>query len=194
MLLSYKLANSVFLSALVFATFASGIVVTKLVSTAILSNTNENIIDGEILAITPIKEVYETSPYLLPISWGAVIGTVVWKGRVRSVWSKQGYDYDTFKIIARMRGSPIRVRLLNLLHLPKNKTQLAKELEMDWKTIDNHIVTLQKHKLIEEMATVGSSKYYIISEHGKKILDLLSNNDHNQSSVGNNNIEHNRES
>ncbi|MGI0038276.1 MAG: hypothetical protein ACREAO_00540 [Nitrososphaera sp.] len=132
-------------------------------------------VTGGIFVDVPImKPIYDSSPYLLPLTWGALIGVIVWKGKVRSIWKKRGYDYDIFKVVARMRGSPMRVQLLKIMELPKNKLQLAKELNVDWRTIDNHVETLMKNGLVEEMAQVGTSRYYIISEHGKKVLGLLS--------------------
>lgn len=119
--------------------------------------------------------VYDSSVYILPITWGAVGGTLIWRGKVRSAWSKQGYDYDTFKLVAKMRGSPTRIRLLNAINnSSKNKLQLAKELDVDWKTIDNHIVMLLQSRLVEERTVVGTSKYYAITHDGTKVLALLS--------------------
>jgi hypothetical protein len=112
--------------------------------------------------------LYESSHYLLPITWGAVAGTLMWRGKVRSAWCKQGYDYDTFRLMARMKGSPIRVRLLSNVATAKNRLQLANELEVDWKTIDNHIELLIRNGLIEETFIVGACRYYVISEHGRK--------------------------
>ncbi|HKU49552.1 MAG TPA: hypothetical protein VJP79_06355, partial [Nitrososphaera sp.] len=117
--------------------------------------------------------VYDSSPFILPITWGAVAGTLMWRGKVRSAWCKQGYDYDTFRLMARMRGSPIRVKLLNNITTAKNRLQLAKEFGVDWKTIDNHIELLARNGLIREMTVVGTYRYYIITEHGKRILALL---------------------
>jgi predicted transcriptional regulator len=121
--------------------------------------------------------IYESSPYILPITWGAVGGTLIWRGKVRSTWSKQGYDYDTFRLVAKMRGSPTRIRLLNAIHSPKNKLQLAKELDVDWKTIDNHIEMLVEGGLVEERGIVGTSRYYVITENGMKVLSLLSSSE-----------------
>jgi DNA-binding transcriptional ArsR family regulator len=132
---------------------------------------------GGIFLNSPIKPLYDISPYLLPITWGGVIGTLVWKGKLRTVWKTQGYDYDTFKMIAKMRGSPTRIKLLNSLNVPKNKLQLAKELDLDWKAIDNHMKVLQKNNFVEEMVMIGTSKYYLISKKGKNILKLLSSSD-----------------
>jgi hypothetical protein len=119
--------------------------------------------------------MFESSAYILPITWGAVGGTLIWRGKVRSAWSKQGYDYDTFKLVTKMRGSPTRIRLLNAINnSSKNKLQLAKELDVDWKTIDNHIVMLLQSRLVEERTVVGTSKYYAITHDGAKVLTLLS--------------------
>lgn len=176
---SPKLVNTVFVAVLAFALFTSILAIVKLIPSISVSVSHSGtgdkpVVEDEVLVKSPVGPVYEVSPYILPISWGAVIGTLLWRGRTRSIWSKQGYDYDVFRLVARMRGSPIRVRLLSSLGLPKNKQQLAKELEVDWKTVDNHVGILHRYNLIDEMALVGNSKYYIISEHGKKILTLLS--------------------
>jgi DNA-binding MarR family transcriptional regulator len=120
------------------------------------------------------KAVYEYAPFTLPITWGAVAGTVIWRGKVRSRWSRQGYDYDTFRLVSKMRGSPTRIRLLNAIRDErKNKLQLAKELGVDWKTINNHAEMLVEARLIEENGVVGTARYYSITESGRKILSLL---------------------
>jgi DNA-binding PadR family transcriptional regulator len=37
--------------------------------------------------------------------------------------------------------------------------------------VDVHMEMLEKHRLVEEEVTrIGTSKYYIISEHGKRVL------------------------
>jgi predicted transcriptional regulator len=119
--------------------------------------------------------IYGSSPVILPLTWGAVAGTLIWRGKVRSAWSRQGYDYDTFKLLTKMRGSPMRIRLLNAINdSPKNKLQLAKELDVDWKTIDNHIEMLLQSRLVEERTVVGTARYYAITHDGAKVLSLLS--------------------
>lgn len=121
-----------------------------------------------------VNALYYSSLVILPITWGAVVGALIWRGRIRSRWSKEGYDYDTFKIVARMRGSSTRIKLLNIIiSEEKNKHQIAKEIGIDWKTVDNHVKMLMQNRLIEEKL-VGASKYYIITPNGRKVLALLS--------------------
>ncbi len=135
------------------------------------------------LVASPLSEIYDNSLYIFPATWGVVIGLLIWKGKTRSIWTRQGYDHDMFKLVMRMKGSPTRVRLLELLKIPKNKLQLAQEIGMNWKTIDNHMSLLQRHRLVDELALVGTSKYFIISEHGKRLLALISEtNNHSHSS------------
>ncbi|AFU59174.1 MAG: winged helix-turn-helix domain-containing protein [Nitrososphaera sp.] len=139
-----------------------------------------SITDAQTATASPTDQIaasiYGSSPIILPITWGTVAGTLIWRGKVRSTWSKQGYDYDTFKLLTRMRGSPMRIRLLNAINSsPKNKLQLAKELDVDWKTIDNHIEMLLHSRLVEERTVVGTARYYAITHDGIKVLSLLSN-------------------
>lgn len=164
---SPKLVNAIFFIALSLAISTSILAIVKL-TPAITNSISQP-------AESPLGSVYEASPYISPAAWIAVLGALIWRGKIRSVWSRQGYDYEQFKIVTRMRGSETRIRLLRSLDVPKNKLQLANEFRVDWKTIDNHIKILEKHKLVEEMALVGTSKYYIISGQGKKVLELLSN-------------------
>lgn len=128
-----------------------------------------------------LSTVYESSPFLLPISWGAVGGTLLWRGKVKSTLSKQGYDYNTFRLVAKMRGSPMRVKLLYALaETQRNKLQLAQEFNVDWKTVHNHIEVLSRNNFVQEVEAVGTAKYYTITEHGRKILSLLITENKNQ--------------
>jgi len=64
--------------------------------------------DGELM--TPASEqgmfasfyspIYESAHYIMPITWGAVAGALIWRGKVRSAWCKQGYDYETFRLMS----------------------------------------------------------------------------------------------
>jgi hypothetical protein len=120
------------------------------------------------------RYIYDSSPIVLPITWGAVAGTIIWRGKTRSKWSRQGYDYDTFRLVSKMRGSPTRIRLLNAVRDErKNKLQRAKALDVDWKTGNNHTEMLLQARLIEESGVVGTARYYSITENGRKILSLL---------------------
>jgi predicted transcriptional regulator len=85
------------------------------------------------------------------------------------VWSRRGSDYDTFRLLVRMKGGKARVNLLRALNEQKNKFQLAKELNMNWKAVDRHI----KYGLIKESESTGKIKYYTLTPYGKKILELL---------------------
>jgi predicted transcriptional regulator len=117
--------------------------------------------------------LYNSSPYLAPLAWGVYLGALMWKGKVRGIWSKRGYDYDSFKLLSRMRGSPTRVQILENLSVPKTRLQLAKELDLDWKTVDSHISMLLNYQFVKEVVYVGTSKYLVITEKGKEILQLL---------------------
>jgi hypothetical protein len=118
--------------------------------------------------------IYDSSPYILPITWVAVAGTLIWRGKVRSQWCKQGYDYDTFRLLARMKGSPIRVALLTSVSAAaRTRAQMAADLDVDWKTIDNHIDVLARNGLVQEIGAFGTCRYYAMTERGKRVLSLL---------------------
>jgi predicted transcriptional regulator len=135
--------------------------------------------DGDMVEPGPLDHpvpatLQEYAPFILPITWGAVAGTVIWRGRVRSQWSRQGYDYDTFRLVAKMRGSATRQKLLESIRAGrKNKLQLANELGLDWKTVDNHVEMLLNARLVIEDGMEGTARFYSITENGRRVLLLL---------------------
>jgi len=79
-----------------------------------------------------------------------------------------------FKMLARMRGSPIRVALLtSISNSASTRAQLAGNLDVDWKTIDNHIDVLSKNGLVQEIGAFETSRYFAITEQGRRVLSLL---------------------
>lgn len=63
--------------------------------------------------------------------------------------------------------------LLKSLSVPKDRSQLAKDLSLDWSTIDYQIEVLLKHKLVSEKSTHGQVKVYELSELGVTLLKAL---------------------
>ncbi len=141
------------------------------------------ITDAEVVAPGPLDHpvpaaLQEYAPFILPITWGSVAGAVIWRGKVRSQWSRQGYDYDMFRLVAKMRGSATRQKLLESIKAGrKNKLQLANELGLDWKTVDNHVEMLLSARLVEEDGVEGTARFYSITENGRRVLLLLEQGD-----------------
>ncbi len=115
----------------------------------------------------------DSSPYLSSVMWVFFLASLAFKGKTKSLWHDNGLDYDIFRILLKMRGGISRIEIMEVLSLPKNKLQIAKSLSMDWRSIDNHVNILLKNNLIDEMATVGTSKYYILTRKGKNVMSLI---------------------
>jgi DNA-binding transcriptional ArsR family regulator len=98
---------------------------------------------------------------------------MVWKGGVIKMWRAKGYDYETFRVFTKMRGSESRIRILRQLQGSKNRLQLAKELDMHWESISNHMDILSRYGMVEEVAFYGTTRYLRISAKGKQLLDLI---------------------
>lgn len=118
---------------------------------------------------------YNNTPYISPLAWVAFLLTLIWKGKIRTIWKRRGYDYEVFNLLAKMGGSDTRIKILRSLYLPKNRLQLAKELEMHWKSIDSHIDVLIKYGLVKEIINFGTSTYLLITDKGKEALELIDN-------------------
>jgi len=60
-----------------------------------------------------------------------------------------------------------------ILIIQVEKIGRPRRLDIDWKTIDNHIEILTRYGLVEEKMVVGTAKYSIVTEHGRRVLSLL---------------------
>ena len=108
-----------------------------------------------------------------PLGWAMVIGVWAWKGKTRSRWSSLGFEYGTFRMLARMRGGKTRMRMLRSLETPKDRLQLANELDLDWKTIDGHVRVLLRNGMIQERTARGHVKVYELTSTGIQALGLM---------------------
>lgn len=62
--------------------------------------------------------------------------------------------------------------MLKKLSEPKDRLQLAKDLNVDWKTIDYHTSILLRHGLIREQTAYGNVKIYELTAIGLKFLKV----------------------
>jgi predicted transcriptional regulator len=72
-----------------------------------------------------------------------------------------------------MRGGETRMRLLKSLETPKDRFQLAKDLGLDWKTIDSHVQRLLRYGMIREKIAYGTVKIYDPTATGTNVLLLM---------------------
>jgi hypothetical protein len=113
------------------------------------------------------------SPVLAPTSWVFVGGLWVWRGRMKSMWKASGFESDIFQLFVRMKGGGTRIKLLNSLSDPKDRHQLAHELDLDWKAVDYQVELLRKHGFVKEWGAYGKVRMYQVTPMGKKLLELL---------------------
>ena len=97
----------------------------------------------------------------------------MWRGRVRSRWEGLGFDSDVFRLFMKMKGGKSRLRMLNALSQPKDRYQLARELDMDWRAVDQHMTTLSRHGLVSDDTAYGKVRMFRLTPSGKLLLQLL---------------------
>ena len=120
------------------------------------------------------QTLFFTSAYAALGSWTFIVATLAFKGLVKHLWCRSKLDYEVFKLLVRMRGSPTRVRILRLLEKPMNRLMLARQLKLDWKAIDRHVKVLEKKELIQRLGTrKGRGELYILTDKGRTALELL---------------------
>jgi len=121
-----------------------------------------------------IQTLFITSAYTALGSWMFIAVSLAFKGIVKHLWCRSELDYEVFKLLVRMRGSPTRVRILRLLEKPMNRLMLARELKLDWKAIDRHVEVLEKKGLIQRLEMKrGRGELYILTDKGRTALELL---------------------
>jgi len=107
------------------------------------------------------------------VSWTGFAGALIWRGHIRSVWSKSHFSYDTFRLIVTMRGAQTRLKLMHSMNGPKNKLQLATALGIDWKAVDKHVQVLEKNGLIQPTTSSGTTTFYEVTDKGRRLLEVL---------------------
>lgn len=73
----------------------------------------------------------------------------------------------------KMKGGRTRLKLLEQLSVPKDRMQLARELGVDWKSVDRHVEVLQKHGFVQEVLAYGNVRLYKLTSMGIVLLQLI---------------------
>ena len=137
-------------------------------------NTNSSAYQSPAGPINSSLAILQGGSFILaPVSWGFVLGAWLWRGRVRAEWSRLGLTEDLFRLLTKMRGSGTRTSIMLALKTPKDRFQLAKDLGLDWTTIDYQIRVLLKYGLVTEDAAYGNVKLYKLTPVGDILLKAL---------------------
>ncbi len=124
-------------------------------------------------ALASLASLQGGSYVLAPISWGFVVGAWLWRGRVKSQWSRLGLTEDLFRLLTKMRGSGTRTSIMEALETPKDRFQLSKGLGLDWTTVDYQVGVLLKYGLVIEESAYGNVKLYKLTPIGEVLLKAL---------------------
>ncbi len=171
------------LALILFAIASSSLLILDLLGflTNVTSTTTQTAGSHISLGRTVVLFLSDQSPLLTLASWSLVVVGFVWRGNVRNTWRSSGLSPDVFKLVTMMKGSANRVQLLKGLTVPKDRFQLAKDLSLDWATVDYHVKVLLKHELIRERVAYGQVKVYELTSLGSTLLNVLEETSHNQS-------------
>jgi DNA-binding MarR family transcriptional regulator len=120
-----------------------------------------------------VNSILDASYIIAPISWSFLCGLWVWRGRIRAKWNSSGFTQDSFDLLVKMKGGPTRLKLLDALSTPKDRSKLAQELGMDWKAVDRHVQLLMRYNFIKENASFGAIKIFTLTPDGEKLLQLI---------------------
>lgn len=125
-----------------------------------------------------IDELFEfvySNSLLLGITPLGLLGALIWRGTISRTWLVSGFSYHHFELMVKMRGSKTRLEILRALDMPKTRQMIAEEVNMDWKAVDRHVEVLLKNYLVKEVCSFARVSYYVRSEKGDRLLDLLNN-------------------
>jgi DNA-binding transcriptional ArsR family regulator len=171
-LVGFAVVNTVF-AVMYFLTPSAITTVNQLSTSAVGSSVFQSLL----FLLPAVQFISIHSLVLAPTSW-LVIGAVwIWRGRVRSRWEGLGFDSEVFRLFMKMKGGKTRLRVLSALSKPKDRYQLAQELGVDWRAVDQHIVTLSRHGLVSNDVAYGKVRMYQLTSSGKLMLQLLENID-----------------
>jgi len=81
------------------------------------------------------------------------------------------------------RGGPTRVRILQTIaKTPLNLRQLSLELNLDYKTVQGHIKTLNQHSILDVQGERYGAVYFISPEwsDNDKLKEIMRGNGHDE--------------
>ncbi|MDG7024627.1 MAG: winged helix-turn-helix transcriptional regulator [Nitrososphaerota archaeon] len=142
---------------------------------------NSTVLPPPFTVATPLAILQSGAFVLAPVSWSLVVGAWIWRGRMKSNWIRLGLTKDTFNLLIKMRGSKTRIGMIRALTVPKDRYQLAKELGLDWTTVDYHIRVLLENGLVHEQSAYGNVKMYELTSIGSTLLKVLDETDSGRS-------------
>lgn len=129
---------------------------------------------GSAVRENPVLSLFQmASLAVAPTSWAVVSGLIVWRGQIRAKWIGHGLDRDVFRLMVRMKGSQNRVAILRAMSSPVDRNKLAKDLGLDWTTVDHHISILTKYGLVQESLAYGNVRVYHLTNFGTELLKAL---------------------
>jgi hypothetical protein len=120
-----------------------------------------------------VQGFLDQSFVIAPTSWVLVCGIWIWRGRIRTKWNSSGFTQEAFDLLVKMKGGPTRMKLLQALNAPKDRSQLAQELKLDWKAVDRHVQLLQRYNFIKQDSAYGQIILYTITPDGDRLLHLM---------------------
>jgi DNA-binding transcriptional ArsR family regulator len=120
-----------------------------------------------------VRFLSNNSFVLAPTSWLLVGGVWMWRGRLKSRWEELGFDSDVFQLFVKMKGGRTKLKVMNALGKPKDRYQLAKELGLDWRAVDQHLVALARCGLVSNDVVYGKVRMYALTSSGTRLLRLL---------------------
>ena len=88
------------------------------------------------------------------------------------------YDEESYKIIIKWllegsRGGPMRARILQLLaNGIYNAHQIAKKLNVNYRTVTHHLKILEEHGIVVKLKE-GYGAPYTLSKRAMKFLDFI---------------------
>ncbi len=86
---------------------------------------------------------------------------------------KGSYETAVLVLLSVSRGAKSRKKILvTLLSEPKNCSQIAREVGLDWWTVQKHLRSLMKENIIKS-SPFGNSKFYKLSSIGEEAITVL---------------------
>lgn len=86
---------------------------------------------------------------------------------------KNRCENEILILLVLSRGAESRKKILKaLLHSSKNCSQIAREVGLDWWTVQKHLCRLMKKNIVNS-SDFGNSKFYRLTPKGEEVIRAL---------------------
>jgi predicted transcriptional regulator len=103
----------------------------------------------------------------------SLVNRDLWEKIIVNILGRTSKERNFYLLLSLSRGAESRRRILKaLLSEAKNCSQIAKELKLNWRTVNRHLQILTKENMIK-ISGFGQRDFYKLTSTGEEAIEII---------------------